>query len=242
MTRAAFYDAIRPTFGGKLTAGQVSGLEVLLTATEGLPLTHRAYCLATAYHETGQRMQPVRECFAPSDGETVRRLEAAWKKGQLTWVKTPYWRPDADGKAWFGRGYVQLTHKANYDKLGKRIGVDLVADPSAALSPFLAAKILVVGMVEGLFTGKRMADYLPGNYMGARAIVNGNDRAQAIAGYAGRFEAALKAAEVSTAPAHEPPVRPDVVPAPAAPQLAWAWWLRALWAIFDTLTAKWRRE
>lgn len=239
MTRAAFYDAIRPTFGGKLTAGQVSGLEVLLTATEGLPLTHRAYCLATAYHETGQRMQPVRECFAQSDGEAVRRLDAAWKKGQLTWVKQPYWRPDADGKSWFGRGYVQLTHKVNYQRLGQRIGVDLAADPSAALSPFLAAKILVVGMVEGLFTGDKLSTYIPGDYVGARRIVNGTDCAEAIAGYARKFESAIKAGEApATAPEHEPPVRPDVVP--VAPQPAWAWWLTALWRIFDDLTRKWR--
>lgn len=241
MTRAAFYDAIRPTFGGKLTAPQVSGLEVLLTATEGLPLTHRAYCLGTAFHETGQRMQPVRECFAASDGETVRRLDAAWKKGQLTWVKAPYWRPDADGKSWFGRGYVQITHKVNYDKLGKRIGVDLVADPSAALSPFLAAKILVVGMAEGLFTGKRLSDFLPGNYTGARQIINPDGNGQAIAGYAAKFEAAIMAGEApETVPDHHPPVRPDVVPAVSAPQSAAAWWVRAICGIFDSLFAKWR--
>ncbi len=239
MNRPAFYDAIRPMFGGRLSAGQVSGLEVLLTGTEGLPLSHRAYCLATAFWETAQTMQPVRETLASSDGEAVRRLEAAWKKGQLAWVKTPYWRPDAEGKSWFGRGYVQLTHRENYARLGQRIGVDLVADPSAALSPFLAAKIIVVGMVEGLFSGKKLADYLPGDYVGARHIVNGTDQAQAIAGFARKFEAALVAAEgPATALAHEPPVRPDVVP--VEPQSAAGWWIKALWQIFDALTRKWR--
>lgn len=242
MNRPAFYNAVRPNFGGKLSAGQVSGLDLLLTTTEGLPLTHRAYILATSYHETRQTMQPVREAFGTSDADAVRRLEAAYKKGQLTWVKTPYWRADKDGKAWFGRGYVQLTHRDNYQRLGARIGVDLVADPSAALSPFIAAKIILVGMVEGLFTGKKLADYLPGDYVGARHIVNGSDCAAAIAGYARFFEAALAKAEATTpSPADaQPPVRPDVEPTPAKPATAAGWWLSALWRIIETLTHKWR--
>ena len=56
-----------------------------------------------------------------------------------------YWRAD-NGKYWIGRGYVQLTHKVNYERAGKRMGIDLVADPSAAMSPMLAARIIVQGM------------------------------------------------------------------------------------------------
>lgn len=220
MTRAAFFDAIRPMFGGKLTQEQVQGIEILLTATDGLPVSHRAYLLATAKHETANTMQPVREALAKTDAGAAAALEKAWKAGKLKWVKTPYWRFDADGKAWFGRGYVQLTHKANYQKAGKRMGIDLVADPSAALSPMIAARILVQGCAEGWFTGKKLADYLPGDYAGARRVVNGTDKADLIAGYAREFEAAIERTSVA------PPVRPDVVPVPpkSDPQafgLAW---------------------
>lgn len=232
MSRADFYDAIRPLFGGSLTQEQVQGVEILLTATDGLSVSHRAYLLATAKHETAHTMQPVRETLAKSDDGAVKALEKAWKAGKLPWVKTPYWRKDRDGKSWFGRGYVQLTHKANYQKASARTGIDLVADPSAALSPMVAARILVQGSSEGWFTGKKLSDYLPGDYVNARRVVNGTDKAKEIAALAQEFEAAITAAETL------PPVRPDVEP--AQPQSAQGWWVRAIMRIFDAIFAKWR--
>lgn len=232
MNRATFFDAIRPAFGGKLDAGQVQGLEILLTATDGLPVSHRAYLLATAKHETAHTMQPVRETLAKSDDGAVKALEKAWKAGKLPWVKTPYWRKDREGKSWFGRGYVQLTHKTNYQKASARTGIDLVADPSAALSPMVAARILVQGSSEGWFTGKSLSDYLPGDYVNARRVVNGTDRAKDIAALAKTFETALE--QMGT----EPPVRPDVEPAP--PKSAAAWWVRAWIGILNAIFAKWR--
>lgn len=232
MNKADFYAAIRPMFGGSLTNGQAQGLEILLTATDGLPVSHRAYLLATAKHETANTMQPVREALAKTDAGASAALEKAWKAGKLKWVKKPYWRFDADGKAWFGRGYVQLTHKANYQKAGTRMGIDLVADPSAALSPMIAARILVQGCTEGWFTGKKLPDYLPGDYVNARRVVNGTDKAKEIAALAQEFEAAIASAETL------PPVRPDVEPAP--PKSAQGWWVRAIAKIIETLFAKWR--
>ena len=207
MNRAVFFDAIRPMFGG-LSTDQVRGLEILLAAVDGLPVRHQAYVLATAYHETAATMQPVRETLAKTDAEAARRLERAWKAGKLSWVKTPYWRAD-NGKYWIGRGYVQLTHKANYERAGKRMGIDLVADPSAAMSPMLAARIIVQGMSEGWFTGVKMSDCA--TYRDMRKVVNGMDRADMIAGYAAKFEAALLEAE-RQAP------RPDVEPVEAMPE------------------------
>lgn len=207
MNRAVFFDAIRPLFGG-LSTDQVRGLEILLAAVDGLPVRHQAYVLATAYHETAATMQPVRETLAKTDAEAARRLERAWKAGKLSWVKTPYWRAD-NGKYWIGRGYVQLTHKVNYERAGKRMGVDLVADPSAAMSPMLAARIIVQGMSEGWFTGVKMSDCA--TYRDMRKVVNGMDRADMIAGYAAKFETALLEAE-RQAP------RPDVEPVEAMPE------------------------
>ena len=207
MNRAVFFDAIRPMFGG-LSTDQVRGLEILLAAVDGLPVRHQAYVLATAYHETAATMQPVRETLAKTDAEAARRLERAWKAGKLPWVKTPYWRAD-NGKYWIGRGYVQLTHKVNYERAGKRMGIDLVADPSAAMSPMLAARIIVQGMSEGWFTGVKMSDCA--TYRDMRKVVNGMDRADMIAGYAAKFETALLEAE-RQAP------RPDVEPVEAMPE------------------------
>lgn len=214
MNREAFYAGIRPLFGGEMKQAQVDGCERIMAACDRLPITWAAYMLATALHETASTMQPVRETLARTDAEAVNRLERAWKAGRLKWVKTPYWRFDDSGKTWLGRGYVQLTHRDNYTKASQLVGVDLLADPSRAMHPEIAAKILVEGSVRGMFTGKRLADYLPGDYTGARRIINGTDRAAMIAGYARRFEDALASARWGTGAVSAGRLQDDT-PAPA---------------------------
>lgn len=166
-------------------------LIVNVCAANGLLRNQTAYVLATAYHETAHTMKPVRETLAASDKQAISRLEAAWKKGQLKWVKTPYWR-----EGWFGRGYVQLTHKANYELAARKLGIDFVSNPSLVMAPENAAKILVKGSLEGWFTGKKLADYITlhkSDFRGARRIINGTDKAALIAGYAEKYDALLKA-------------------------------------------------
>jgi putative chitinase len=202
MNRAAFFDAIRSAlFGGRLNQAQVEGCSAILDAWarhgSGEP-KHLAYVLATAYHETGRTMEPVRETFASSDAEAIRKLDAAWAAGKLGQVSTPYWR---DG--FFGRGFVQLTWRRNYEAMGKRLGIDLARNPSLALRPDIAARILIVGMIEGMFTGKSLSDYIGRprvDYRNARRIVNGIDRAVLIADYADRFQAALEVADIPGPP------------------------------------------
>ena len=214
MNRTAFYESLRKpgnvVSGSSLRQSQVDGMERLLTAVTDRPISHAAYLLATAYHETGGTMQPVREAFGKTDRDTVNRLDRAWAAGKLGQVKAPYWRFDDSGRAWFGRGYVQLTHRDNYRKAAAITGVDLLGDPSKAMQPEVAAKILVEGCEAGLFTGKRLSDYLPGDYVGARRVVNGQDKAQLIAGYARDFERALQAAGFADAP--KTPAKPTSPP------------------------------
>lgn len=67
------------------------------------------------------------------------------------------------------------------------LGVDLVKNPSLALEPNNAAKILVYGMMNGRFTRKPLGDYINTNtidFYNARKTVNGLDRAEKIALYA----------------------------------------------------------
>lgn len=45
-----------------------------------------------------------------------------------------------DGAKYKGRGYNQITGKSNYEKVGKSIGVDLVANPQLLETPEIAAK------------------------------------------------------------------------------------------------------
>ncbi|MBZ5761701.1 MULTISPECIES: glycoside hydrolase family 19 protein [Rhizobium] len=199
LNRDFFFDQLREKlYPNGLNMAQVEGHEAVLDAWEKDHAKSDdrwlAYILATAYHESAFTMQPVRETLANTDEQAAAKLEAAWDAGKLSWVKTPYWRKDADGKYWFGRGLVQITFKANYRKLGDAIGVDLVADPDLALDLDVAVLIIFYGMLNGSFTGRKLADYFnktKGDWVNARRIVNGLDRADTIAGYGKIYYAAL---------------------------------------------------
>jgi hypothetical protein len=139
---------------------------------EGLLRNQAAYVLATAWHESGHTMRPVREM----GGETYLRSKAYY----------PY----------VGMGFVQLTWKRNYEFASKKLGVDFVANPRLLLDPEHAGNIIVCGMEQGWFTGKKLADYITlqaSNFESARRIINGTDRAALIAGYAAQYDADLKA-------------------------------------------------
>jgi predicted chitinase len=51
-----------------------------------------------------------------------------------------------DGWNYRGKGFIQITGKANYADLSKRIGLDLVSNPDALLDPEIAAKAAVAFM------------------------------------------------------------------------------------------------
>lgn len=193
-----FFDEIKRTLFTKgMSQSQVNGINAILVEDGKAPQDIRwlAYELATAFHETAHTMQPVRETKASSDDEAIRILDAAFAKGQLTWVKTPYWRKDAEGKSWLGRGLPQLTHKKNYEVMSKALGVDLLANPNRAMEPTIAIDIMFVGMQRGLFTGKSLSDYFNGkdtDWLNARRIINGVESADKVAGYGKAFYAALK--------------------------------------------------
>jgi hypothetical protein len=134
-----------------------------------------AYALATAHHETDRSFGPIRE-YGRGRGR-------------------PYGVPDAQtGHAYYGRGLVQLTWKDNYAKMGRLLGVDLVADPDLALDLRHAVPIIFTGMERGMFTGKKFADYLNptrDDWVNARRIINGTDRANLIADYGRSYYACI---------------------------------------------------
>ena len=211
----AFFDKLRASFG-PLSVNQVAGIEFLLKATEGLPLRHRAYILGTAWHETGPassdlHMTPRREIWGPTPAQ--QRYEGRVDLGNTQ---------PGDGKRFMGRGYVQITGRANYHRASTIVGRDLVANPDLTMDPDIAAKIIVHGMVHGWFTGRKMSDF--DSYVNMRRVVNGTDRAELIAGHADKFEAALKllpakpagkpVEPVPPAPAPIPPPAPETPPAP----------------------------
>ena len=46
------------------------------------------------------------------------------------------------GALYKGRGFIQITGRANYDRIGREIGVDLLHHPDLANDPVIAARIL----------------------------------------------------------------------------------------------------
>lgn len=222
MNRAAFFKAVRSSlFAGKMSASQVAGTEAILdeAGMRGTRLEWLAYMLATAYHETARTMQPVRETMADTDDKAIRILDRSFAAGKLSWVKTPYWRKDKDGKSWLGRGLPQLTHKRNYQIMSPIVGVDLVEDPNRAMEPRTAVKIMFEGMERGSFTAHKLSAHINDektDYYNARRIINGVESAAKVATYAKQFEAALRAAGYDGKPyipaRDEKPATPPTLP------------------------------
>jgi putative chitinase len=158
---------------------------------EGLTQEQTAYVLATATHESHL-------------GRFLEELSSGAQYEN---------RPDlgnnqpGDGVRFKGRGYVQLTGRANYQDWSNRLGVDLVGNPELAENPDIAAEILVRGMRDGTFTGRRLDRYINDtgtDFINARRVVNGTDRASLIAGYAADFNTALAQSSSSSATAAAP--------------------------------------
>lgn len=182
---AKFFDYVRSRapLGPTLSAEEVAGCERILDAcvAAAFPVSWAAYTLATAVHETAGTLRPIREY---GKGAGKKYGVPGRNKGQVA----------------YGRGDVQLTWDENYERADRELGLNgaLIANYDLALDPAISAKVIVRGMEEGWFTGKRLADYLPAaapraQFASARRIVNGTDKADLIAGYAETFQSALQA-------------------------------------------------
>lgn len=201
MDRKVYFDKARAlVFGSKMAEEQVDGMSAILDYwddREGLTdWRYLAYMMATTYHETAHTMQPISERGQIS---YFNKYEPGRRIGGVLGNKVK-----GDGYRYRGRGYVQLTGRSNYARMGRLLGVDLVGYPDLALNPELAAKIMFEGMLAGKsyrgdFTGKKLEDYFTDNktdWINARRIINGTDEAELIAGYARKFYTALVAADI----------------------------------------------
>lgn len=214
MNRAKFFATVRNSvFKGSLSQTQVNGIEALLDACDDFSVTdarHVAYVLATPMIETGGSFQPIVEnlnyselglqrtfpkYFSAIDARTYARQPQ--RIANRAYANRMGNGDEASGDGWKfrGRGYCQITGHDNYLKFSRIIGHDLVSNPDVTLQDDVAAKVIVVGMRDGTFTGKSLSDYFTSkssDWVGARRIINGLDRANDIASYAKRFYDALQ--------------------------------------------------
>ncbi|WP_170842866.1 hypothetical protein [Pseudomonas panipatensis] len=106
---------------------------------------------------------------------------------------------EGDGYKYRGRGCVHLTWKNNYLKASRRFSIDFISNPDLASEYRYSVPIMIWGMTEGVFTGRKLSDYINSggvDYLHARKIINGMDKSSLIAGYALRFESILKVSSV----------------------------------------------
>jgi hypothetical protein len=152
-----FFDVIRPFFGG-LNQEQVDGINGIIKAFREVgdgDIDTLAYALATAYHETGKKMVPVREGFAKTDkGARSAVAKLAVKRGPSS-APAKYGQPAGPyGHVYYGRGHVQLTWLHNYRNSSKDAGVDLEKYPDKMLDPVISARVLIRGIMDGRWNGE----------------------------------------------------------------------------------------
>ncbi|MEO8664004.1 MAG: glycoside hydrolase family 19 protein [Ignavibacteria bacterium] len=135
-------------------------------------LRQLAYVLATAYHESAHTWDPSIREYGRGKG----------RKYGMPYPKT--------GQVYYGRGLCQLTWFYNYESFSKILGVDILNNPDLALNPKNSVDILMIGMRDGTFTRHKLNMYFDEDttdWVGARKIINGTDRANLIASYAKEF-------------------------------------------------------
>jgi putative chitinase len=255
LDRKAFFAAARKApFAGSLAQSQVDGMGAMLDMAPPLMGTmDLAYCFATAHHETGGAMVPRVENLTYT---TASRIKAVWpSRFASEAAAAPYVRnPQAlankvyggrlgntlpnDGWDFRGMGLVQATGRDNARRGTTRLrsigyltgGQDLEKTPTLMLNPDIAAAMLFVGLSEGWYTGKKLAQFFGTgleNPVGARAMVNPDSNGAAIAVTYRAFVNALRAANhqpggvttiIPVAPVETAPLKPPVVSIkPAAP-------------------------
>jgi len=160
-----YFNSVRESlFSGHMTQSQVDGQKAILEGWSakkgGDDPRWLAYFLATAYHETSQAMQPVEEYKGSSQ---------------------PYGQPDpVTGQCYYGRGFVQLTHKENYQRADDELGCTSVQHPEEQLDAHISGATGYRGMTEGWFRSPNKFEMYfnetTEDPYGAREIINGDKK------------------------------------------------------------------
>ena len=184
----AVHDTVRSTTGNLLDAAGDAGL---------YGLNQFAYMMATTEREAriGTNMD---EDYSGKDRDAYFERKYGGRADLDNTHK-------GDGAKYFGRGLVQVTGRHNYTNWTNRLNKegyllngeapDLVNHPDQALDPKLAAKITAEGMRDGVFTTRKLGNYVNDqqtDYLNARRVINGTDAAPEIAARAQAFQQVLQ--------------------------------------------------
>lgn len=210
LNRELFWNKYKKSFDSSISQPTTDALNYILDRFEDDKrlkfISEYSYVLATAYHESGlavriggkkviQRFVPVKEGKGSANSEV-------WIKYQ-----SKYWNT-----GFYGRGFVQITHKDNYAKIGELLNVgDLfVKNPDLMLEIKWAYEALVLGMYSGLYRSdkkgkQKLSRYFKEDrvnldtYYEAREIINGDKKKNGmmIAQYADKFESILFECKIS---------------------------------------------
>jgi len=189
-----------PHFRRKLAPDIVANLRTVMLRIQNdsalMNLRWIAYMLATALHENRSASRGWQAVWAPMpenggrpygghvyfDPVEVRNAAGRYLGADGTELAN---QTDPKGRirrAFHGRGFVQITWMENYAKFDRALGLGgtLLAEPDRALEFDVAYDIWSLGMRTGMFTGRRLSEFIAGvdvvDYVGARAIVNADRR------------------------------------------------------------------
>lgn len=194
--RAKFFAALSPSpLPRPRKQSQVKTLDAILDEAERRKMTDLRWVadmMGTALGETGINLAPVREGFKATDAEARAFVK---RRGYRYAVVI-------EGHCYYGRGLVQVTWLDNYKKLTELAraqghDVDFVNNPDLLLEPRWAVWAMFEGMIRGIYTRKKLADFYNDqatDFINSRKIINGLDRAAEIGGYKKQFYADLVAA------------------------------------------------
>ena len=188
-----------PGFGGN-TAAATAGINALLAACDAAGLTtkeQKCAVLALAGGESGWVPQEEGYSYSATALQTTfkstfagkpdlaTQYERAPKKGMTreTFFNLVY-APENNGKQlgntqtgdggkYYGRGFIQLTGRANYAKYGAAAGIDLLSNPESVNSPIATAAQVAVAYIKSRTKGAAASDN-PGYFYAAKKGV-GND-------------------------------------------------------------------